>query len=78
LRKLLAAGANPNEKIAIEKFSDEQWSTVWCDFLARLSGDTPTLANFAAFLSKLGPSLKWDGKFPQRMAPIETFSSPDI
>jgi hypothetical protein len=36
------------------------------------------LANFAAFLSKLGPSLKWDGKFPQRMAPIETFSSPDI
>jgi hypothetical protein len=78
LRKLLAAGANPNEKIAIEKFSDEQWSTVWCDFLARLSRDTPTLANFAAFLSKLGPSLKWDGKFPQRMAPIETFSSPDI
>jgi hypothetical protein len=78
LRKLLAAGADPNRKIAIDHMGGGKWSTVWCDFLARLSGYTPTLITAIGVMSALVPSLERDGKVPQRMHPTKTFSSPDI
>jgi hypothetical protein len=77
LRKLLAAGADPNRAITITVQSKEiEWSTVWCVFLQRLSGKKS--ANVIAMERFLASTMNHGILILAEMDPIKTFSSPDV